>query len=84
MFVSSTHLGRIYFLNLLSEATLNSSHSNQEAILISGLLKDIKRSNKSVITSKHAQTCQHDAHQCLIHTLDKCFPDIDQSTFQKK
>lgn len=88
MFVFSTHLCRIYFLNLLSEATLNSSHSNQEAILTSGLLKGIKHSNKSVIISKHAQNNgQNDNmmhNQCLIRTLDKCFPDIDQSTFQKK
>lgn len=67
MFVSSTHLGRIYFLNLLSEATLNSSYSNQEAILISGLLKDIKRSNKSVITSKHAQNIGQNNYVNMMH-----------------
>lgn len=67
MFVSSTHLCRIYFLNLLSEATLNSSYSNQEAILISGLLKDIKRSNKSVITSKHAQYIGQNNYVNMMH-----------------
>lgn len=85
--VCPTQLCRFYFLYLLFK---QSSHDNQVEILISGKLEDIKHSSTSVITLKHfglsnyVFSIQHYAHECLIHILDKCFPDIDQSIFQKK
>ena len=32
--------------------------------------------------SNYVFSSQHDAHECFIHILDKCFPNIDQSIFQ--
>ena len=61
--------------------------------MISKPLEEIKSSSTSIIISKYVQNLglsnyvfgsQHDAHECLIHILDKYFSDLDQSIFQNK